>query len=335
MSDMARCLCAPDSFKGTLSASVVAQALAAGARDQGWETDECPAGDGGEGTLDALLQLAGAATTVRARDPYGRWIDARLGLMDARTAVVEMAEASGLARVADQPPDPEAAGTEGTGDMILEARDAGAQRILVTVGGSATTDGGAGAVEAIRAGGGLGGARLEILCDVTTPFENAPAVFGPQKGADAGAIGRLRARLDALAVGWPRDPRGVPGTGCAGGLSGGLWANFGAVLHPGADAVLDALDYDRRVAECDVVLTGEGRLDEQTLEGKLVAAVARRANRLGRPVHALVGQHGLAADGIERLGLASVLEAGTREGLRVAARTLLERQPARPQEVTR
>ena len=163
-----------------------------------------------------------------------------------------------------------AASTYGTGELIAAGAQAGAAVIIVAVGGSATSDGGAGALEAIEEAGGLGGARLVVLCDVRTPFEDAPKVFGPQKGADAEMVARLERRLDALAAGWPRDPRGVPMTGCAGGLSGGLWAVHGATLEPGAPWVLDALDFNDRMRASRAVVTGEGKLDEQTLQGKLV-----------------------------------------------------------------
>ena len=165
--------------------------------------------------------------------------------------------------------------------------------IIVAVGGSATSDGGAGAIEAIEDAGGLGGAKLVVLCDVRTPFEDAPKVFGPQKGADAAMIKRLEKRLDALAGKWPRDPRGVPMTGCAGGLSGGLWAVHRAMLEPGAPWVLDALDFDARMRASRAVVTGEGKLDEQTLQGKLVGEIGTRARQSGVPLHAIVGADAL------------------------------------------
>ena len=128
-----------------------------------------------------------------------------------------------------------------------------------------------------------------MLCDVRTPFERAPAVFGPQKGADAAMVERLEARLDALAGELPRDPRGVPMTGAAGGLSGGLWAAFGATLEPGAPFILGALDFDARMRASRAVVTGEGKLDEQTLEGKLVGEIGTRTRQAGVPLHAIVG----------------------------------------------
>src|SRR4051812_36143612 len=234
-------LVAPDSFKGTFSAAKVAGAIGRGLERAGlMPPDLCPVADGGEGTLDALLtQLGGELVAAEVSDPLGRPVRAGFALLeDGGTALVEMAAASGLGLVAEDERDAWAASTRGTGELIAAAVEAGAQVILVAVGGSATTDGGAGALEAIEDAGGLRGARLVVLCDVRTPFEDAARVFGPQKGADPAMVGRLTGRLEALARRLPRDPRGVPMTGCAGGLSGGLWAAHGAVLEPGARWVL-------------------------------------------------------------------------------------------------
>ena len=305
-------LVAPDSFKGTFSAPQVAGAIGRGLEAAGlMPPDLCPVADGGEGTLDALLpQLGGELIGVEVLDPLGREIRAGFGLVEGGgTAIVEMAAASGLGLVAEEERDPWAASTYGTGQLIAAAAEAGAQVILVAVGGSATTDGGAGALEAIEDAGGLGGARLVVLCDVRTPFEHAPKVFGPQKGADADMIAKLETRLDKLAAGWPRDPRGVPMTGCAGGLSGGLWAMHRAVLEPGATWVLDALDFDRRMRASRAVVTGEGKLDEQTLQGKLVGEIGTRARQSGVPLHAIVGTDRLDAFGKRMIDLMRVIEA--------------------------
>ena len=194
--------------------------------------------------------------------------------------------------------------------------------VLVAVGGSATTDGGAGALEAIEAGGGLRGAKLVVLCDVRTPFEDAPRVFGPQKGADPAMVERLGERLADLAARLPRDPRGVPMTGCAGGLSGGLWAAHGAVLEPGAPWVLDALDFDRRMRASRAVVTGEGKLDEQTLEGKLVGEIGTRARQAGVPLHAIVGTDALDPFGKRIIDLQRTIEATTQEELERAGEAL-------------
>ena len=217
-----RWLVAPDSFKGTLSAGEVAEAIGAGLREAGAEATLMPAADGGEGTMEALLAaLGGELVSAPAHDPLGRPIEASYArLADGDTAVVEVARASGLSLVAERERDAEAASTAGTGELVAAAAAGGSRRVLVAAGGSATTDGGAGAIEAIEAAGGLGKAKLEVLCDVSIPFERAAEVFAPQKGADPAAVARLTARLVARAGALPRDPRGRAMTGAAGGLSG-------------------------------------------------------------------------------------------------------------------
>jgi glycerate 2-kinase len=319
-----RFLVAPDSFKGTFSAEEVAEAIGAGLRDGGADATLLPAADGGEGTLDALLAaLGGDRRRVPAHDPLGRPIEADYGaLEDGRTAVVEVAAASGLSLVSEGERDAEAATTAGTGELIAAAAQGGAKRILVAAGGSATTDGGVGAIEAIEAAGGLGKAKLEVLCDVSVPFERAAEVFAPQKGADPDAVARLTERLVARAGALPRDPRGKPMTGAAGGLSGGLWAAFGARLVPGAAYVLGLLRFDRHLEDADATVTGEGRLDSQSLEGKLVGEVSKRCREAGVPLHAIAGQVDLSGGDAERLGLASATEAGTLDAVRAAAHAL-------------
>ena len=305
-------LVAPDSFKGTYRAAEVAGAIGRGLERAGlMPPDLCPLADGGEGTMEALmLALGGECVTVDVTDPLGRPVKAQYGLVeDGGTAVVEMAAASGLHLVTEAERDAEAASTRGTGALICAAVDAGAEVVIVGVGGSATTDGGAGALEAIEEHGGLRGARLVVLTDVRTPFERAPAVFGPQKGADPATVARLEARLDALAATFPRDPRGVPMTGAAGGLSGGLWAAHGAVLEPGAAWILDALDFDARMRAARAVVTGEGKLDEQTLEGKLVGEIGTRTRQAGVPLHAIVGTDRLDGFGKRMIDLQLVQEA--------------------------
>jgi glycerate 2-kinase len=318
-------LVAPDSFKGTFRASQVAAAIGRGLEKAGlMPPDLCPVADGGEGTLDALLPgLGGEVVAAGAHDPLGRELTGCFGLVeDGGTAIVETATASGLNLVADGERDAWAASTYGTGELIAAAAQAGAQVIIVAVGGSATTDGGAGALEAIDDAGGLGGARLVVLCDVRTPFEHAPKVFGPQKGADAAMIAKLEGRLDELAARWPRDPRGVPMTGCAGGLSGGLWAVHRAVLEPGANWVLDALDFDRRMRASRAVVTGEGKLDEQTLQGKLVGEIGTRARQSGVPLHAIVGTDRLDPFGKRMIDLMRVIEATDLDEMEAAGEAL-------------
>jgi glycerate 2-kinase len=318
-------LVAPDSFKGTFRASQVAAAIGRGLERAGlMPPDLCPVADGGEGTLDALLPaLGGELVGAGAHDPLGRELQGAFALVeDGGTALVETATASGLALVADHERDAWGASTYGTGELIAAAAQAGARVIVVAVGGSATTDGGAGALEAIEDAGGLGGARLVILCDVRTPYEDAPKVFGPQKGADPDMVARLEQRLRELAQRWPRDPHGVPMTGCAGGLSGGLWAVHRAVLEPGAPWVLDALDFDRRMRAARAVVTGEGKLDEQTLQGKLVGEIGTRTRQSGVPLHAIVGTDRLDPFGKRMIDLMRVIEATDLAELQAAGEAL-------------
>jgi glycerate kinase len=347
-------LVAPDSFKGTLSATEVADAIARGVESAGMVADRCPLADGGEGTLDALAPALGARRmTARVHDPLGRPLEAMWGWAPGNggreaTAIVETSAASGLALVAPGERDAWAASSYGTGELIAAAAAAGARTILLAAGGSATTDGGAGALAALADAGGspgdlldeaalggagapaladaacraLRGARLVVLCDVRTPFERAAQTFAPQKGADPETTARLAARLAALAAALPHDPRGRPMTGCAGGLSGGLWAALGAQLVPGAAHVLDAIGFDARLAAAQAVITGEGRLDAQTAEGKLVAEIARRARRARVPAYALVGRDALAPAQHAALGLAAVVEADTLPALTAAAARL-------------
>jgi glycerate 2-kinase len=313
---MGRFLVAPDSFKGTFSAAEVTGAIAGGIEAAGGAADRCPVADGGEGTMAVLLEaLGGERRSARVHDPLRRPIEAEFGILgNGETAVVEVAQASGLPLLAPEERDPERADTFGTGELIAAAVTAGAKRILVAAGGSATTDGGRGAIEALgQSGAGIAlsspymdestDARIQIkvLCDVQTPYEDAARVFAPQKGADPAAVERLTARLNALAAELPRDPRGVPMSGCAGGLSGGLWAH-GASLRPGADFILDALGFDARLARADAVVSGEGRFDSQSLEGKIVGAIATRCARAGKALHLIVGQNTFGA------GLAAAVE---------------------------
>jgi len=313
---------APDSFKGTLSAVTVAQAIGRGLSQAGRPVDLCPVADGGEGTLEALLPaFEGELCTVTVSDPLGRPIEAKFGL-GAGVAVVEMAAASGLGLVEPGERDAVAASTFGTGQLIVAATEAGADTIYLGVGGSATTDGGAGAIEAIQEAGGLGSAKIVVLTDVRTPFEHAARVFGPQKGADESTVARLTRRLNDRARKLKRDPRGVPMTGAAGGLAGGLWAEFGAELVPGAQFVLDAVDFDRRMRAARAVVTGEGKLDQQSLAGKLVSEISTRARQAGVPCHAIVGTRELDSFGVRVLDLQAVLEASTPRQLTAAGRQL-------------
>jgi glycerate 2-kinase len=280
--------------------------------------------DGGEGTMEVLLStLDGERRTVQVSDPLGRPVDATFALIDGgRTGIVEMAQASGLGLVGEDDRDAWAASTRGTGELIVAAVEAGAERVVVTVGGSATTDGGAGALEALEEAGVA--VELDVLCDVRTPFEDAPRVFGPQKGADAALVRKLERRLHQLADSFQRDPRGEPMTGCAGGLSGGLWAQQGARLRHGAAYVLDAIGFDERMREAAFVVTGEGRIDSQTLEGKIVGELATRCRQRGVTCHAVVGDIDLDPFSERILDLASITEATTLDELERAGRSLVE-----------
>lgn len=319
---VAKSVICPDSFKGTFTARQVAAAVAAGVREAGSEAVELPLADGGEGTLDALLAAGGERRTAIVAGPLGDPVEAAYGLLDdGRRGIVEMAQASGLTLVPTERRDAWRASTRGTGELIAAAAADGAERILVSVGGSATTDGGAGALAAL-AEAGTEVPPLTVLCDVATPYEDAAVVFGPQKGADPTLVKRLTERLAHLASTFPRDPRGVPMTGCAGGLSGALWAIHDAELVSGAHFVLDLLGFDRLREEADLVITGEGRLDEQSMAGKVVGAVAARCRAGGVPCFAVVGRSRLDPSAAASLGLAEVIEASSAAEQRAAGRAV-------------
>jgi glycerate kinase len=229
--------------------------------------------------------------------------------------------------------------------LVVAAIAAGAGSVLIAAGGSATTDGGRGAIEAIRAGapsrsealspvsvlprsgahvGGdrIDGVQLEVLCDVDARFEDAARVFAPQKGADPAAVARLNHRLDEFAATLPRDPRGVPMGGCAGGLSGGLMAAFGARLRPGAEFVLERVGFDERLPRADAVIAGEGQIDAQSLGGKIVGAVAARCAAAGKPLHVIVGRDALDTAAAHAAGITRIRVASTLTEISAAARTL-------------
>jgi glycerate kinase len=302
-----RALLAPDAFKGTADATSIAAAMAAGAGRVRWGCDPCPLSDGGEGFAQVLAAVPPSAGTPPGRwyqtevtGPLGRPVLAQWWLAGG-VAVVESAAASGLPLAGGaRGNDPLGATTRGTGELLVAAVAAGARRVLVGVGGSATTDGGRGAIEAIEAAGGLGRAEVVVACDVETRFVDAAQRFGPQKGASPTQVAQLEARLAAFATRL-RDRYGVDvadmaGSGAAGGLAGGL-AALGARLVPGFGVVAESVGLADRLGRVDLVVTGEGRLDATSWAGKVVGGVVRAARLAGVPV--LVVPGALGPGGIE------------------------------------
>ncbi len=284
-----RVLAAVDKFRGTATASEVAAAIGNACWDLGHDCDEAPLADGGEGTLEVL---GGANRTTTVDGPLGTPVEAGWR-MQGRTAIIEMARASGLLLAGGaEKNDPVAASTRGTGQLIAAALTAGARRIIVCLGGSATTDGGLGAVQALPSPARLRGVELLVACDVTTPFTDAARVFGPQKGATPLQVELLTKRLQALA-GQYRSDFGVdvlalPGAGAAGGLAGAL-AALGGSLVPGFDLVADEVNLHERVDAADLVVTGEGYLDAQSFEGKVVGGVLHLTAMAHRDTAVVVG----------------------------------------------
>jgi glycerate kinase len=321
-------LIAPDSFKGSLTSVQVARALAEGwARGRpGDSVVLCPLADGGEGTLEAIAAAGGWAwreTTVT--DPLGRAIRARwLASDDGSRAAVEMAEASGLSRVATGERDAIRASSVGTGELLRAALDAGSTSIVLGIGGSATTDGGAGLLRGLGAVADrdagvadlsgldphLARVDLAVACDVSNPLlgpTGAAAVYGPQKGASPADVEELDRRLaafaDAVESAGGRAFREMPGAGAAGGVGFALLAigdRFRSfALRPGIDLVFEATSFADRLAQADLVITGEGRIDAQTGFGKTALGVARRAAEAGVPCIAVGG--GVEVAGVEAL----------------------------------
>jgi glycerate kinase len=285
-----RVVAAPDKLRGTATASEAAAAIARAARSAGWQCDELPVADGGEGTLDVL---GGPNRTTTVTGPLGEPVEARWR-MTGRLAVIEMSQASGLTLAGGaEGNDPVGASSVGTGELVAAALDAGAKRILVGLGGSATTDGGLGALRALYPLHRYNGAEITCLCDVRTRFVDAAEVFAPQKGASPAQVELLRRRLERLADVYRAehgvDVRDVDGAGAAGGLAGGL-AVAGATLAPGFEAVADEVGLADAVDGADLVVTAEGFLDEQSFDGKVVGGVAEMAASLGVPCVAVVGE---------------------------------------------
>jgi glycerate kinase len=339
-----RVVIAPQSFKGSADAVAVAAAIARGVREVWQNADivEMPLADGGEGTVRALIRATGGETRhARVHDPLLREIDAEWGVLgDKKTAVVEMAAANGLPLLKESERDPRITSTRGTGELILAAAMSGAHRVVIGIGGSATNDGGAGMARAFGyrffddrgaelAEGGAALARLaridgqtdprlirpsiDVACDVRNPLlgpEGASAVFGPQKGATPEMVRELDAALaryaDVVEKWVGRKVRDVPGAGAAGGLGAGLLAFLDARLVSGAELVLDAVGFDGRLEGASLVITGEGRVDGQSVYGKLTQAVTKAARKRGVPVVAVAGSVGpgheaMRDSGIERI----------------------------------
>lgn len=287
-------MAAPDKFRGSASAPEVAAAIAAAARAAGWDCVQLPLADGGEGTLDAF---GGANRTTTVTGPLGTPVDAPWRMGEDAVAVVESARASGLV-LAGGPRgnDPVGATSRGTGELVAAAIGEGARRVVVSLGGSATTDGGFDTVEVLEAFAPFDGrdGRPEVLvaCDVRTPFRDAAVVFGPQKGATTEQIVELTGRLDRLAALYRRrygtDLGTVPGSGAAGGLGGGL-AALGARLVPGFELVSAHTGLDAAVRAADAVVTGEGKLDAESFNGKVVGGVLELAQTHGVPALVVAG----------------------------------------------
>lgn len=284
-----RVLAAFDKFRGTISARAAGTAVAATCWELGLDIDECPMSDGGEGILDVL---GGANRTSRVTGPLGDPVDAAWRFQ-GRIAVIEMAMASGLELAGGRDGnDALGATTAGTGELITRAIDQGAKTIVVGLGGSATTDGGLGALQAIRSPAQIRSVDLQVACDVQTRFVDAATVFAPQKGASTAQVHLLTARLNRLAEDYLAeyrvDVRDIDGTGAAGGLAGGLVA-IGGRLISGFDLVADHVDLHERLGAADVVVTGEGYLDAQSLDGKVVGSICELAAEAGVPVIVIAG----------------------------------------------
>ncbi|WP_422731451.1 glycerate kinase [Leclercia pneumoniae] len=324
---------APDSYKESLSALAVATAIEQGFCEifPMAEYVKLPVADGGEGTVEAMVAATqGEIVHVRVTGPLGESVEGFYGRSgDKESAFIEMAAASGLELVAPSQRNPLKTTSWGTGELIRHALDAGVNHIIIGIGGSATNDGGAGMVQALGAkllnaqgepigpGGEalenisridisgldkrLAGCRIDVACDVTNPLtgkEGATAVFGPQKGATPEMIARLDKALEHYAQVIARDldvdVLSLEGGGAAGGMGAALYAFCGAHLRQGIEIVTDALDLDRQVADADLVITGEGRIDSQTIHGKVPVGVAKIAKRYNKPVIGIAGS--LTAD---------------------------------------
>jgi len=331
-----------DSFKGTLSSSEIGKMVKETAPRffPGCEVVAIPVADGGEGTVECFLEsTASQPVTVNVSGPYGEKVEA-VYARQGETAVIEMAAAVGLPMVGDRK-DPSRTTTYGVGEIMAHAVKNGCKKILLGLGGSCTTDGGCGCAAALgvvfknEAGESfvpvgenmdeivsidlapakelLEGVEITVMCDVTNPLygpTGAAYVFGPQKGADPAMVEMLDQKLRAFSQALERElgstPEAMPGAGAAGGMGAGCVALMGAVLKPGAEAILDVVDFDGYLQDADLVITGEGRLDSQSLCGKVISGVARRAAPRGIPVVAIVGDVDDSAYGAYDLGVSAI-----------------------------
>ena len=350
-------LVSPAAFKGSFSPRQVADAIVSGVRRAlpGAVVLSCPAADGGDGLLDAVLPPGSFREHVRVTGPLGVPVSAELGWLDAETAILESASACGLALLKPEERDPLRATTRGVGELIFEAVDRGARTVIVGLGGSATVDGGTGAARGLgwtfqdwegaplpEGGGALfnlttmrGGwgleAKLIALTDVTTPLlglDGAAPVFGPQKGATAEQVRLLAAGLERLGMLWGQQGRPdlakLPGGGAAGGLGAGLVFFAKASLLPGAEWVLERVGFDAALAKADLVITGEGTFDRTSLAGKAAGEVLRRAQAAKKKVAVvagraidLIGAHTVSGQGetLDLAGVARLGEQAAREAL--------------------
>ena len=324
---MKKIVIASDSFKGSLSSLEVAASAKAGILEMlpDCEVVEVNVADGGEGTVGAIVQaLQGEIITTEVKDPLGRSIRATYGLAD-KMAIIEMAAASGLPLLLEEERNPMKTSTYGTGELIMDAINRGCDHLLVGIGGSATNDAGTGMLQAMgyrfydgqdnlitRCTGEtlqhiasiddsqvdkrVANARFTIACDVDTPFcgpHGAAAVFAPQKGADASMVALLEEGMQSFAAviqsKYGKDVRSIAGSGAAGGMGGAFYAFVPSTLKKGIEMVLDAIGFDELIANADLVITGEGKIDYQTAKGKTAAGVLARAKRQNVPVVAMGG----------------------------------------------
>lgn len=336
---------APDSFKECLSAKEVAENMALGVAEIMPEAEivQIPISDGGEGVLETLVNgLRGTFVSVKVKDPLLREIEAQYGILDdQKTAVIEMAKASGLDLLHEQEKNPMTTSTFGTGQLIKHALDKGCTKLIIGIGGSATNDGGTGMVRALgvrflnakgeilkQGGGSLGElgridisgldkrlADCEVLvaCDVSNPLtgeKGASLVYGGQKGGSHEALQLLDKNLAHYAAIIKKDLNitidTVPGSGAAGGTGAALMAFMGGKLVDGIGLVLDTLKMEEHLKKADVVITGEGKIDEQTLYGKTIAGIAKRAKRYNVPVIVITGKIGDAIGAIYDNGVTAV-----------------------------